>query len=353
MRLVRIPYPNTEAPRRVPDGEREQVTEIVPVNSAANPLAVLDRAYLAIEKAQSLGELKEIRDQAEAARHYVKAAKMTTAMANRCAEIRIRAERKAGEMIKADPNIRPGRKADAMSGLADYQITEKQSSRWQKIANIPEDVIEQYFAEPENEEREVTAVGLAQFAARQNKPDGVDEPIPPRDGKYRCIVIDPPWDIKKIEREERPNQGVALDYPTMSLHEIADESLVPVRTHADEDCHLYLWVTHKYLPAGLDLMEQWGFRYQCLMTWRKNVGITPFSWMYDTEHVIFGRKGNLPLTQLGLRLSFDAPTQGHSVKPEVFYDRVRAASPGPRIDMFARTEREGFEVWGNEVSDVV
>ena len=308
-------------------------------------------------KAQSFDELKEIRDQAEAARHYVKAAKLTTAMANRCAEIRIRAERKAGQMLRSAQLDKGGRPSENRSHdvtgfrLSDLDISKMQSSRWQKIANIPEDVIEQYFAEPENEEREVTAVGLAQFAARLNKPDGVDEPIPPRDGKYRCIVIDPPWDIKKIEREERPNQGVSLDYPTMSLDEIADESLVPLRTHADDDCHLYLWVTHKYLPAGLDLMEAWGFRYQCLMTWRKNVGITPFSWMYDTEHVIFGRKGNLPLTQLGLRLSFDAATQGHSVKPEVFYDRVREASPGPRIDMFARTERDGFEVWGNEVSD--
>jgi len=86
------------------------------------------------------------------------------------------------------------------------------------------------------------------------------------------------------------------------------------------------------------------------MTWRKNVGFTPFSWMYDTEHVIFARRGNLTLTQLGLRLSFDAPVIGHSVKPAVFYERVLAASPGPRLEMFARREREGFIAWGNEVS---
>ncbi|WP_313673252.1 MT-A70 family methyltransferase [Mycolicibacterium sp.] len=194
------------------------------------------------------------------------------------------------------------------------------------------------------------ALAAIQKENGRNEPDPVKDPVVPKPGTYSCIVIDPPWDIKKIERDERPNQGAFLDYPTMSLDQIADEKWVPVRTHAADDCHLYLWVTHKYLPAGLELMEAWGFRYQCLMTWRKNVGITPFSWMYDTEHVIFGRKGNLPLTQLGLRLSFDAPVQGHSVKPEVFYERVRAASPGPRIDMFARTERNGFEVWGNEVS---
>ena len=109
-------------------------------------------------------------------------------------------------------------------------------------------------------------------------------------------------------------------------------------------------MTHKFLPDGLSLFKTWGFSYQCVMTWRKNVGITPFSWMYDTEHVLFGRRGNLPLTQLGLRLSFEARVTGHSIKPDIFYDRVRAASPGPRLDMFPGVEHEGFEPWGLEAS---
>jgi len=195
------------------------------------------------------------------------------------------------------------------------------------------------------------ALAAIQKENNRREPDPVNDPVQPKLGTYSCIVIDPPWDMKKIEREVHPEQGKFLDYPTMPLERIADENWVPVRTHAADDCHLYLWVTQKYLPAGLELMEQWGFRYQCLMTWRKNFGFTPFSWMYDTEHVIFGRKGSLPLQQNGLRLSFEAPVQGHSIKPDIFYYRARAASPGPRIDMFARTQREGFDVWGNEVSN--
>ncbi len=190
------------------------------------------------------------------------------------------------------------------------------------------------------------------LAARQRGPEPVPEPVPPPAGKYRCIIIDPPWPMQKIERDERPNQGVTLDYPVMSLADIADEHHVPVRTLADDDCHMYLWVTHKFLPAGLDLLKAWGFNYQCVMTWRKNVGITPFSWMYDTEHVLFGRRGNLPLDRLGLRLSFEAPVQGHSRKPDVFYERVAEATPGPRVEMFARSPRDGFVSWGNEVADV-
>jgi len=99
----------------------------------------------------------------------------------------------------------------------------------------------------------------------------------------------------------------------------------------------------------LDLFEGWGVRYECLMTWHKNVGPTPFSWMYDTEHVLFGRIGKLKLQQMGLRLGFEAKANGHSVKPDVFYDRVLQASPLPRLELFGRKEREGFKVWGNEI----
>lgn len=209
--------------------------------------------------------------------------------------------------------------------------------------------IDNLVAEANSSGTDLGLVGLRQAAAEKRGPAPVPEPIAAAPGKYRCIVIDPPWPMKKIERRERPDQGVALDYPVLSLEEIADESIVPVRAHADDDCHLYLWVTHKFLPAGLNLLEEWGFRYQCVMTWRKNVGITPYSWMYDTEHVLFATCGSLPLEKLGMRLSFEAPVVGHSVKPDVFYERVLAASPGPRVEMFARTNRDGFESWGNEV----
>jgi N6-adenosine-specific RNA methylase IME4 len=331
------------------------VTDSLPAQINSGPLAVLDRARAAIERAQSLDELKEIRNQVEAARHYVKAAKLGKDMADRCADIRLRAERKAGELLREDQRIRPGpKKSHDATNLSDLDVSKSQSSRWQKIANVPEQVFEDYLTAAKSDERQdITAVGLTQYAARQRDPDTVDDPIPPRDGLYRCIVIDPPWPMRKIERTERPNQGVSLDYPALSLEQMAEETWVPVRTHADDDCHLYLWVTHRFLPAGLDLIAAWGFHYQCVMTWRKNVGITPFSWMYDTEHVLFATRGNLPLERKGLRLSFEAPVVGHSVKPDVFYERVTTASPGPRIDMFARRERDGFDVWGNEVTDVI
>lgn len=169
--------------------------------------------------------------------------------------------------------------------------------------------------------------------------------IPTPNGKYRCIVVDPPWDIKKVIRDNRPNQDV-FPYPVLSDEEI--ETKTPVPDIASDDCHLYLWTTHKKLPVALKLVESWGFKYQCLMTWVKNVGFTPYSWMYSTEHILFCKKGNLELLKKGERLDFSAKVREHSRKPDEFYNLVREVSPGPRIDMFSREPREGFEQWGLE-----
>jgi len=168
----------------------------------------------------------------------------------------------------------------------------------------------------------------------------------PPTGKHRCIVIDPPWPVQKILRDKRPNQDV-MDYPTMTLDQIVD---LPIKDLVLEDgCHVYLWTTHRFLPDALEMFKKWGVKYQCLMTWVKPTGMTPFTWMYNTEHVLFGRVGSLKVERMGLKLSFEAPVQKHSRKPDAFYNLVREASPGPRLELFARQTRDGFTVWGNEV----
>ena len=167
-------------------------------------------------------------------------------------------------------------------------------------------------------------------------------------GKYACLVVDPPWPMRKIERKVRPNQ-IEFNYPTMNEEELKEFGNI-INRLADKNCHLYLWTTHKFLPMALRLAQYWGFNYQCLMTWVKNVGFTPFSWMYSTEHVLFCAKGNLPLLKKGERLDFNANVREHSRKPDEFYQKVKLVSPGPRIDIFSREKRENFDQYGNETT---
>jgi N6-adenosine-specific RNA methylase IME4/DNA-binding XRE family transcriptional regulator len=166
---------------------------------------------------------------------------------------------------------------------------------------------------------------------------------------YRCLVIDPPWPVVKIQREKRPRQGPGLDYPTMSVEDILgllERKIMPVAR--PDGCHVYLWVTQRFLCDGLYLFAELGITYQCLLTWVKPTGMTPYSWMYNTEHVLFGRLGSLPLLRNGLKLSFEAPATRHSEKPDCFYDLVQQASPERRLDVFGRRGRAGFDTWGNE-----
>ena len=43
----------------------------------------------------------------------------------------------------------------------------------------------------------------------------------------------------------------------------------------------------------------------------------------------------------------------HSKKPEFFQDLIEQVSEAPRLEMFARREREGWDVFGNEVNNSV
>jgi N6-adenosine-specific RNA methylase IME4 len=172
---------------------------------------------------------------------------------------------------------------------------------------------------------------------------------------YRCLVVDPPWDVGRSDRTARPAQATELDYATLGVEEIAAfraPNGVSIPDLADpESCQLYLWTPQKYVPAALKIVTGWGFKYHCLLTWVKPTGMTPFSWMFNTEHVVFAYRGEFDVRAKGQKLSFEAPVPRgtHSAKPAVFFERVLAASDGSRLSVFEREPREGFEVWGNEL----
>ena len=178
-----------------------------------------------------------------------------------------------------------------------------------------------------------------------------EHPEKDEEGRYRTIVIDPPWPMEKIEREVRPNQERQLDYATMSVVDVMGWNL---RDYAIANgAHIYLWTTHRFLPDAFRVFDAWDVKYECLLTWVKNVGISPFSFMYSTEFALFGRIGSLPLMKMGERLDIHAAVRGHSRKPDEFYDLVRTVSPEPRLDVFSREPHEGFDQLGDEVESHV
>jgi N6-adenosine-specific RNA methylase IME4 len=167
-------------------------------------------------------------------------------------------------------------------------------------------------------------------------------------GKFGTIVIDPPWEIEKIERDVRLNQ-VAFDYPTMSVGEIMAFRSV-VDAVAADDCHLFLWTTQKFLPSAFKIIEAWDFRYVLEMVWHKGGGFQPLGLpQYNIEFVLYARRGTPRFIDTkAFNCGFYGERREHSRKPDEFYDVIRRVTAEPRIDMFSREAREGFAQFGNE-----
>jgi N6-adenosine-specific RNA methylase IME4 len=166
--------------------------------------------------------------------------------------------------------------------------------------------------------------------------------------KYATIVIDPPWDWGDEGDQDQLGRS-RPDYSTMSIEQL---ERLDVGGLADDDCHIYLWITNRSLPKGFRLLEAWGFRYITAITWVKpHFGMGNY-FRGQTEHVLFGVKGSQPLKRkdAGTVFQADRGPAGHSSKPPAFLELVESCSPGPFLEMFSRSARPGWVAWGENTN---
>lgn len=161
--------------------------------------------------------------------------------------------------------------------------------------------------------------------------------------KYQTIYADPPWKYGKGW-----GWGAGEYYPLMTT-----EAIAQLKVPSTDNAHLYLWAPNALLGEGLEVMKAWGFTYKTCITWAKTRSIFGYYFKGQTEQLMFGVKGKLAPGDRRQTTLITAKNGRHSSKPEEFYDVIEAVSPAPRLELFARSKRPGWAVWGNEVeSDV-
>lgn len=210
------------------------------------------------------------------------------------------------------------------------------------------------------------------------------------DGPYTIITADPPWKYQKnpgakhldedgnVERGKAIRGGMAeYQYPTMTNEAIL---ALPVADLADDPAHLFMWFTNPGMFGGrfsnitpAQIAKAWGFEYRTTLTWVKStkageVNRGGMGWYFRgaTEHILYATRGKARIPS-GLRqpnvivteeddvfgAAFFDQKGRHSAKPHSFYEMIDTILPeGKRLEMFAREQREGWDVWGNEVTDL-
>jgi N6-adenosine-specific RNA methylase IME4 len=331
-------------------------------------LVLYDSACNALAQARSLLDVKDVADKALAIKEYGRLANDRSLELN-AAELRIRAERRLGEMIaagKAAGVIAEGRPPKNCSDseqfprvrLNEIGIDRKLSSRAQKLASISERAIEARIARwREDAERGVSRITVDLLRDEDKKTRRAEREaelakaqtarnLELPDAQYGVILADPEWRFEPYSRETGMDRAPENHYPTSVTEVIAAR---PVARIAAPDCILFLWATVPMLPDALHVLSAWGFTYKSHLIWTKDRIGTGYWFRNKHELLLVGTKGSVPAPAMGTQWeSFrDGPVRAHSEKPDWQYDLIESYFPTlPKIELNARRRREGWASWG-------
>ncbi len=180
--------------------------------------------------------------------------------------------------------------------------------------------------------------------------------------KYKTVLLDCPWPEYgggKIKRGADRHYGL-IKKPEDILRIILQSGT----WRPADDAHCYMWVTNNYLPWGLDIMKWLGFTYKTNVAWIKVVkewrnkafvtraNLINFSlgqyFRGGHELLLFGTRGKAMKPKKALPTVLLVPKSPiHSQKPKASYVLIEKTSPGPRLEMFARSRREEWTSWGD------
>jgi N6-adenosine-specific RNA methylase IME4 len=348
------------------------IAPITKFTAVPTVLAALDKLEMQIQKIEAFLDLETIASAAEAIHRTFKP--LYKDVSDRAGEVWIKAEIRLGaELKKIPPNkgtrgqrlpAGPGRGRKGKTGqtllelpvsdiptLAELGIAKKRSARAKRLLALA-DQCGQYEAELKSEDKPITPNAILQKHRQHNKREIVRDLIEAtfsETGPFDVVIIDPPWPMQKIDRDERPNQDV-FDYPIMSEDELIAFWQTEITNKLKPDCHIFCWTTQKYLPMTFRLLEAWGLRYVLTMVWHKAGGFQPIGLpQYNCEFAVYARLGApVFIDTKDFFCCFSGERREHSRKPDAFYNMIRRVIGGSRIDVFSREKRDGYAQYGNE-----
>lgn len=146
-------------------------------------LVLWSAARQALVQARDIDEVKDVRDKAEALRLYAKQRGESHEMQNNIAEIKLRAERRAGELLAETVKAgNPQLLHDETISRLPEGISRVQSHRWQKAAQLPEEEFEEHIARTKARGGELTSAGVHRLVKQTEKEIAIERRKQAKDG---------------------------------------------------------------------------------------------------------------------------------------------------------------------------
>ncbi len=308
-----------------------------------------------VAEAESVPELAELARKADALIDYMRGAgRYDFETVQEFCFGKAEAVRRAGALLEQMAPDRLGRRGGIndtgvvyFETIKDARLHKKSAERWRAAARFPADKFEA-FKEKLRKKGELLKLTDLYRLGKPEQARARVKVVAEATGAYPILYADPPWQY------EHPPMGatgrsIEAHYPTMTVAE-----LKALKVPATDDAVLFLWATAPKLPECLDLMEAWGFLYRTNAVWVKDKIGTGYYVRNQHEHILIGRRGELPVPDPGTQPSsvFDARRLAHSEKPIVVYEAIERMYPNlPKIELFARESRDGWTSWGNQAPE--
>ena len=304
------------------------MAEIVLYEELREQMLALEKVEKQISLIETVPNAKGKRDEIEALRVYAKQSGQLMAVQNRFAEIRLRLERRTGELIiehgagPGNPQLCPRGIIGESQSLSDFGVSAKQSSKWQKIALIPVDVFESFLVSMREGVQEITTAAALKLyraaASVERKVKTMEIDVQPGtdagDIVLGCMVeqildmkpeiadlilTDPPFglgDTANIEFRERANMSEAAgewDDPTTIINNCSAWAEM-FRRAIKPTGSLYCFTADKFISEMYTELQRVGFIIRELLVWHKTnppPSVRKSSYRSNVEYIIYATAG--------------------------------------------------------------
>jgi N6-adenosine-specific RNA methylase IME4 len=177
--------------------------------------------------------------------------------------------------------------------------------------------------------------------------------------KYRVAVADPPWCFDNAVTGGSQTSGAGQKYPVIKTDEMGQ---LPIREFMARDSVMLMWGTTPMLPEALQTLNAWGYTYKTTIYWYKvdpgtmtgRLGLG--AWFRgQVEYCLVGKRGRVKAFRCQEPNVILEKPGAHSQKPTAFWDLVGPVldrhEMAPRIELFARETRPGWDAFGNQIPD--